>query len=139
MSAMMNGMVYETIQSAIDSARPETTVTIAAGIYREALRIDKAITLVAVDGAQVTVAPEAGKALTISPKLDPADVCLRGLTIADGRRTGPAASEADKAEPVRMPAGAARKGSASLTRTPGHRRSAARRPLSARAATAGGR
>jgi len=46
---------YSTIQEAIDAADPFDTIEVEAGTYNENIVIDKSLTVVSVDGAEVTI------------------------------------------------------------------------------------
>ncbi|MEJ0040525.1 MAG: right-handed parallel beta-helix repeat-containing protein [Gammaproteobacteria bacterium] len=63
---LVHGGGYDTIQAAINAAAAGNTVAVAAGAYAENLVIDgKAIHLEAMNGAQVTIDPVSGTALTV--------------------------------------------------------------------------
>ncbi|EEE45807.1 cadherin repeat domain-containing protein [Roseibium alexandrii] len=69
-----------TIQAAIDAANAGDTIYVAAGTYAENLVIDKAITIKALNGGDVNIAPASGVAVTFATGVD-GDVTLDGLDL----------------------------------------------------------
>ncbi len=77
---------YATIQAAIVAADPGDTILIAAGDYAENLVIDKAITLIGMDGAALK--PASGIGITIAAGTD-GDVTVDNLDlVGEGAHTG---------------------------------------------------
>ncbi|MFC6598842.1 right-handed parallel beta-helix repeat-containing protein [Kitasatospora paranensis] len=86
---------YETLQEALAVAEPGDTVTVRPGIFREAVVIDKAVTLRAADGpGSVRIDPPGGIPLTLAAAAAVHDVVVEGsdrslpavLVTADGAR-----------------------------------------------------
>jgi len=73
---------YATIQEAVDDAAPGATIYVAAGSYAENVVIDKALTIIAADGAELT--PASGNGITLSGDLGGGDVTIDNLDILDG-------------------------------------------------------
>ncbi|WP_428522075.1 hypothetical protein [Roseibium sp.] len=68
------------IQAAINAATAGDTIYVAAGSYAENLVIDKAITIKALNGGDVNIAPASGVAVTFATGVD-GDVTLDGLDL----------------------------------------------------------
>ncbi|MFJ5234913.1 right-handed parallel beta-helix repeat-containing protein [Kitasatospora sp. NPDC088391] len=85
------GGEYATLREALEVAEPGDTLTVRAGTFREAVLVDKAVTLVAEQGpGSVRIsAPESavrgGTALTLT-----AAATVRGLTVEGSDRSAPA-------------------------------------------------
>ncbi|MEV4560317.1 right-handed parallel beta-helix repeat-containing protein [Kitasatospora sp. NPDC049285] len=82
---------YETLREALEVAEPGDTLTLRPGTFREAVVVDKPVTVTAADGpgsVRIT-APESavrgGTALTVT-----AAATLRGLTVEGSDRSAPA-------------------------------------------------
>ncbi|MFD9129059.1 right-handed parallel beta-helix repeat-containing protein, partial [Kitasatospora sp. NPDC059571] len=77
---------YETLQEALAAAEPGDTVTVRPGTFREAVLVDKALTLRAAEGpGSVRIDPPAGVPLTVS-----AAAAVHGLVIEGSDRSLPA-------------------------------------------------
>ncbi|MEP6800189.1 MAG: hypothetical protein ABI890_18680, partial [Lapillicoccus sp.] len=79
---------FETVQEAVDAARPGARVTVAAGTYTGGVTIDKDLSLVGA-GASTTVLRGGGPVLTIGVDQSPhpPTVTITGLTITGGKNT----------------------------------------------------
>ncbi|RSO35627.1 sporulation protein [Streptomyces sp. WAC 06725] len=76
------------LAAALAAAAPGGEVRVAAGTYREALRVDRDVTLRAADGGPVTlVAPDTAPALEVLPG---ARLTLDGVTVRGGAADRPA-------------------------------------------------
>ncbi|MFH8406194.1 right-handed parallel beta-helix repeat-containing protein [Streptomyces sp. NPDC018019] len=80
---------HATLAAALHAAAPGDEIRVAAGAYEESLRVDRDVTLRAVDGGTVTLAaPEGGApALEVLPG---ARLTLDGLTVRGGAADRPA-------------------------------------------------
>ncbi|BAJ27476.1 MULTISPECIES: right-handed parallel beta-helix repeat-containing protein [Kitasatospora] len=93
------GGEYATLREALEVAEPGDTLTLRAGTFREAVLIDKPVSLVAEQGAgSVRIAPPAsavrgGPALTVT-----AAATVRGLVLEGSDRSAPAVLLADGAD-----------------------------------------
>ncbi|MBO9427330.1 cadherin domain-containing protein [Labrenzia sp. R4_1] len=74
------GTDFGTIQLAINAAQAGDTIVVPAGDYIENLVIDKAITIKALNGGDVNIAPASGVAVTFATGVD-GDVTLDGLDL----------------------------------------------------------
>ena len=86
---------YETLQEALAAAEPGDTVTVRAGTFREAVLVDKPVTLVPADGpGTVRIGPPSGVPLTLAAAATVHDLVVEGsdrslpavLVTADGAR-----------------------------------------------------
>ncbi|MFK0195512.1 right-handed parallel beta-helix repeat-containing protein [Kitasatospora sp. NPDC090308] len=82
---------YATLREALEAAEPGDTLTLRAGTFREAVLVDRAVTLVAEDGpGSVRISPpesavRGGTALTVT-----AAATVRGLVVEGSDRSAPA-------------------------------------------------
>ncbi|MEV7178912.1 right-handed parallel beta-helix repeat-containing protein [Kitasatospora sp. NPDC093679] len=86
---------YDTLGEALEAAEPGDTVTVRPGVFREAVVIDKPVTVLAAQGpGSVRISPPAGVPLTVAAAATVQDVVVEGsdrslpavLVTADGAR-----------------------------------------------------